>query len=341
MMRDGDLAIGVDVGGTKVAAGLVALRDERAEVMLRARGPVDPATNAGGIASITAVIDEVLGGLDAGRRARVKGIGVACAGNVDYVAGTLRRAANMAWVDLGIADALRKRYGVGARVENDVNAAAWGLATIPRPDAILPTNPTVAYLVVGTGIGAGVVDGGRILRGRVGSAGELGHLPGIAGAIDPAAGDVPCVCGARGCLEAVASGPALGAAARTRVEAGRAPGLLLAVGGDPSRIDATTVTIAAANGDPDALDLVAREGRFVALAIAVAFRAYDPHRVVLGGGVVAAGDVVVDAIHAGVAALAVRESHRLRDSRDWLEIEPPGADLGVLGGAALVLSPPA
>ena len=196
MMRDGDLAIGVDVGGTKVAAGLVALRDERAEVMLRARGPVDPATNAGGIASITAVIDEVVGGLDAGRRARVKGIGVACAGNVDHVAGTLRRAANMAWVDLGIADALRKRYGVGARVENDVNAAAWGLATIPRPDAMLPPNPTVAYLVVGTGIGAGVVDGGRILRGRVGSAGELGHLPGIAGAIDPAAGDVPCVCGA-------------------------------------------------------------------------------------------------------------------------------------------------
>lgn len=340
-MRDGDLAIGVDVGGTKVAAGLVAVRDGRAEVLLRARGPVDPTTNAGGIGSIAAVIDEVVSGLDAGHRARLKGIGVACAGNVDHGTGTLRRAANMAWVDLGIADALRERYGVGARVENDVNAAAWGLATFPRPDATLPPNPTVAYLVVGTGIGAGVVDGGRILRGRVGSAGELGHLPGIAGAVDPAAGDVPCVCGARGCLEAVASGPALGAAARTRVEAGRAPGLLLAVGGDPSRIDAATVTTAAANGDADALDLVAREGRFVALAIAVAFRAYDPHRVVLGGGVVAAGDVMVDAIHAGVAGLAVREIHRLRDSRDWLEIELPGADLGVLGGAALVLSPPA
>jgi len=341
-MRDGDLAIGVDVGGTKVAAGLVAVHDGYAEVLLRARGPVDPATNAGGIASIAAVIDEIVGGLDAGHQARLKGIGVACAGNVDHVTGTLRRAANMAWVDLGIAGALRARYGARcARVENDVNAAAWGLATFPRPDATLPPNPTVAYLVVGTGIGAGVVEGGRILRGRVGSAGELGHLPGIAGAVDPAAGDVPCVCGARGCLEAVASGPALGAAARMRAEAGRAPGLLLAVGNDLSRIDAGAVTAAAANGDADALDLVAREGRFVALAIAVAFRAYDPHRVVLGGGVVAAGDVVVDAIHAGMAGLAVRDIHRLRDSRAWLEIEPPGTDLGVLGGAALVLSPPA
>ena len=339
-MQDGDLAIGVDVGGTKVAAGLVEVHDGRASVVARARGAVDPATNAGGLASITSVVDEVVNRLDAGQRARLRGIGVACAGNVDHVAGTLRRAANMAWVDLGISSALCDRYGVTSHVENDVNAAAWGLASFPGANVPLPPNPTVAYLVVGTGIGAGIVDGGRILRGRVGSAGELGHLPGIAGAVDPAAGDVPCVCGARGCLEAVASGPALGAAARTRAIDGRAPGLLRAVHGDAARIDAATVTAAAADGDADALDLLAREGRFVALAIAVAFRAYDPHRVVLGGGVVAAGEVVVDAIHAGVAGLVVRDGHRLRDSRDWLEIEAPGADLGVLGGAALVLAPP-
>ena len=339
-MQDGDLAIGVDVGGTKVAAGLLEMRDGRAQVLARARGAVDPATNAGGLASITTVVDEIAYTLTTGQRARLRGVGVACAGNVDHETGTLRRAANMAWVDLGIAQALRGRYGVASRVENDVNAAAWGLATFPHTRVPLPPNPTVAYLVVGTGIGAGVVDGGRILRGRVGSAGELGHLPGIAGAVDPAAGDVACVCGARGCLEAVASGPALGAAARARAMAGQAAGLLRAVNGDASLIDAATVTSAATLGDADALDLLAREGRFVALAIAVAFRAYDPHRMVIGGGVVAAGNVVVDAIHAGVAGLAVRGVHRLRDSRDWLEVEASDADLGIVGGGGLVLNPP-
>jgi glucokinase len=339
-VQDGDLAIGVDVGGTKVAAGLVEVRDGQAHVMMRARGAIDPTSNAGGLTSIVSVVDGVVNSLDAGQLAHLRGVGVACAGNVDHVTGTLRRAANMAWGDLGISRALRDRYGVPSHVENDVNAAAWGLATFSGTNRPLPPNPTVAYLVVGTGIGAGVVDGGRILRGRVGSAGELGHLPGIAGAVDSESGDVPCVCGARGCLEAVASGPALGAAARARAIDGRAPGLLRAVDGDATRIDAATVTAAAADGDKDALDLLAREGRFVALAIAVAFRAYDPHRMVLGGGVVAAGKVVVDAIHAGVSGLAVREVHRLRDSRDWLEIEAPGADLGVLGGAALVLAPP-
>ena len=340
-MRAGDLVIGVDVGGTKVAAGVVEARDGRAVIGARARGAVDPATNEGGIASILAVVDEAVATLDAGQRARLAGIGVACAGNVDHVTGTLRRAANMAWRDLGIAAALRDRHGVEARVENDVNAAAWGLASFPGDAKGTAPCPTLAYLVVGTGIGAGVVDGGRILRGRTGAAGELGHLPGIAGAVEAAAGQVPCVCGARGCLEAVASGPALGAGARARAVAGAAPGLLERAGGDASRIDAATVTGAAADGDPVALELLAREGRFVAMAIAVAFRAYDPHRIVIGGGVVAAGQVVVDAIHAGIADLAVRVPHRLRDSRDWLEVQASPDDGGIIGAGALVLFPPA
>lgn len=339
-MRDGDLAIGVDVGGTKVAVGLVEVRGTEAIVRVRARGPVDPTTNDLGIASITAIVEEVARALDGEQRARLRGIGVACAGNVDHLTGTLRRAANMAWVDLVIGDALAARFGVQARVENDVNAAAWGLAMFPGEGRELPARPTLAYLVVGTGIGAGVVDGGRILRGRIGSAGELGHLPGLAGAVDPASGHVPCVCGARGCLEAVASGPALGAAARERARAGRAPGLVHRVDGAIDAIDARTVTTAAASGDVDATDLLARQGRFIAMAIAVAFRAYDPHRVVLGGGVVASEQVVVDAIHDGVADLAVRADHRLRDSRSWLEVEGPSGDGGVIGGAALVLSPP-
>lgn len=339
-MTDGGLAIGVDVGGTKVAAGVVQVDGARAVIGARVRGPVDPATNEGGIKSIVAVVDEVVGHLDASDRSRLTGIGVACAGNVDHLSGTLRRAANMAWVDLGIAAALHDRFGLAVRVENDVNAAAWGLATFPGAPSSMPPNPTLAYLVVGTGIGAGVVDGGRIVRGRTGGAGELGHVPGIAGAVDPAAGQVACVCGARGCLEAVASGPALAAAARAMAEAGAAPGLLEMAGHDSSRIDAAIVTAGAARGDRDALDLVAREGRFIALVIATAMRAYDPHRIVLGGGVIAAGSVVVDAVHAGIADLAWRVPHRFRESRDWLEVQASADDGGIVGAAALVLAPP-
>ena len=89
-MQDGDLAIGVDVGGTKVAAGLVEVRDGRTCVVARARGAVDPASNAGGLASITSVVDSIVHALDAGNLARLRGIGVACAGNVDHVTGTVQ-----------------------------------------------------------------------------------------------------------------------------------------------------------------------------------------------------------------------------------------------------------
>ncbi len=334
--------IGVDIGGTKVAAGLVETSAGSSPVLTaRARGPVDPTTNTGGIASILAVVDQVL--RDANRHgAPVAAIGVACAGSVDHHSGVLRRASNMAWTDLGIAEALEARYGVPVTVENDVNAAAWGEAIFgdPSREASGPI-PTIAYITVGTGIGTGVVEGGRIIRGRAGGAGELGHLPGLAGAVDPDAASVVCTCGAHGCVEAVASGPAFATMGQSWARDGRAPGLVEASHGDLSKIDASMITRLAAVGDIGALELVAREGRFIAQTVAVAWRAYSPDVIVLGGGVMSAGDVMLTAVHHGLSSMAVTGPGRLRECSSWVLPARLGDDAGVIGAGSLVVVRPA
>ncbi|MCX5985395.1 MAG: ROK family protein [Chloroflexi bacterium] len=334
--------IGVDIGGTKVAAGLVeATLGSRPIVTARARGPVDPTTNSGGIASILAVVDQVW--RDASKHGpSVAAIGVACAGSVDHHDGVLRRASNMSWTDLGIAEALGDRYGVPVTVENDVNAAAWGEAIFGDPDRETSSAiPTLAYITVGTGIGTGAVEGGRIIRGRAGGAGEFGHLPGLAGTVDPDAALVVCSCGARGCVEAVASGPAFAVAGQTWARDGRAPGLVEASHGDLSGIDAAMITRAATSGDAGALQLVAREARFIAQTIAVAWRAYSPDVIVLGGGVMSAGDVMLKAVHVGLSSLAVTGPARLRECSSWVLPARLGNDAGVIGAGALVVVRPA
>ena len=334
--------IGVDIGGTKVAAGLVEANSGSPPVLTaRARGPVDPTTNKGCTASILEVVDQVWRDAKS-HGSTVAAIGVACAGSVDHHSGVLRRASNMAWIDLGIAEALEARYGVPVTVENDVNAGAWGEAVFGDPDRESSSAiPTIAYITVGTGIGTGAVEGGRIVRGRAGGAGELGHLPGLAGAVDPDAGAVVCSCGARGCVEAVASGPAFASAGQSWARDGRAPGLVEASHGDLSRIDASMITRLATAGDTDALQLVAREGRFIAQTIAVAWRAYAPDVIVLGGGVMNAGDVMLSAVQNGLSNLAVSGPSRLRECSSWVLASRLGDDAGVIGAGALVVVRPA
>ena len=319
----GKLALGIDIGGTKVAAVLV---DASGTVIARDRGPVAPETNDAALHSIIAVTDRLLTE-HPGACERLAGIGAGAPGGVDWRNGVLLAATNLAWRDLPLAKALSERYGVPTLVENDVNVAAWGERCFGGWS--VPNTPVqhLVYLTVGTGIGAGLVENGRIVRGKRG-AGEIGHIPLLDNGIQ-------CKCGMVGCLEAVASGPALGVAGRLLAEAGAAPRLLQLAGGTATDITAAHVFQAAQEGSPGAQQLLVREGYYLALAVLICWRMLDPQVIVIGGGLAEAGAPLFDAVW--------NELRRLRprgpDPSEYVVHTKLGADAGAIGGAALVLHP--
>ena len=340
------LALGIDVGGTKVAAVLL---DAAGAVLGEARGPVAPESNQAGLESIFAVADRLLDTQPDARR-RLVGVGAGAPGAIDWRTGTLLGATNLAWRHLPLAQALRERYGVPAVLENDVNAAAWGercfgagssgkvqeargerqatgstSAQHSAPGA--PLAQHLAFITVGTGIGAGLIESGRLVRGRR-SAGEIGHIPLLENG-------PRCKCGLAGCLEAAAAGPAFAAAGREAAAAGRAPRLLELAGGDLEAITAPHVVQAAVEGDPGARQALDREGYYLALAVLVAGRMLDPDVVAIGGGLAEAGPPLFEALWDNLARLRPRGP----EPRAYAVPAPLGSRAGAIGAAALVLHP--
>lgn len=320
------LALGIDIGGTKVAAAVVSTDGT---VVAQARGATAPESNEAGLSSIFAVADEALAAAGE-RRREVIGIGAGSPGSIDWQAGVLRGAANLDWHDFPIAAALRERYGLPAVLDNDVNVAAWGercfAHRIENGIAGAPLEHLV-FLAVGTGIGAGIVESGRMVRGQR-SAGEIGHIPLFA--------DGPrCRCGMVGCLEGMVSGPAFAAAGRAAAAAGEAPQLLVLAGGDAQAVTPPLIIQAAVAGDAGARAVLDEEAYYLALAVLIAARMLDPEVVVIGGGVAEAGAPLFEALWAQLAR--IRPSGP--DPRQFAVPASLGAHAGALGGAALILYP--
>ncbi|MFL5679250.1 MAG: ROK family protein [Chloroflexota bacterium] len=311
-----DLLVGVDVGGSKIAV-LVVDPDlqPRARFTLPTRvGAPDSAADAIAGAIRAALGD---GGLDV---ADVAAVGIGVPGRVEPDTGTVSLAVNLGWHDLPLGPQLAARLGVPVRLENDVRAAAAGL--LDR--RVLGDVEDLAFVSIGTGIAAGVILDGRLHRGRRGLAGEIGHI-----VLDPA-GRL-CACGLRGCLEALAAGPAIAAAARDAVESGRET--VLARVDAPSAID---VYEAATAGDAVATDIAETVGRHIARAVHELVMVYDVEVVVLGGGVARAGDAFLAPILRALDAM--REASSL--AREVLRpgvvhLLPPAAEAGSWGAVAL------
>lgn len=270
------LLAGVDVGGTKVAALVV---DARGDVVGRA---VEPMTGPSTPAEVDPIIVAIRAALaDAGADAAdLSAIGVGVPGRVDPNAGMVLLAVNLGWRDRPLAALVEERLGVPCALENDVRAAAAGL--VGRPAAAGAVS--LAYVAVGTGVGAGLVLDGRLYRGVRGMAGEIGHV-----VIEP---DGPrCACGQQGCLETVAAGPAIARMAREAIAGAGETSLRMV---EP--LTARAVYDAARAGDPLALHLADRVGRALGRAILGLVLTYDLERVVLGGGVAAARWAFMDPI---------------------------------------------
>ena len=285
----GPLTAGVDVGGTKC---LGVLLDAKGSKLAEHR----IATPRGGDALVE-VLATIVRHL--GAHAPIEAVGVGVPGLVDR-AGTLRMAPNLPGVtELALGPRLGDEIGLPVAVDNDATAAAWGEREIGAA-----TGSQYAVLVtLGTGIGAGIVTGGHIERGANGFAGEAGHM-----VVDR--DGIPCPCGKRGCWERYASGSGLGRLGRDAAVAGRAPAVVELAGGDPEAVRGEHVTAAAQAGDTAAITIMDAFGWWVALGIANLANLLDPEIVVLGGGLIEAGDLLLAPVRRAYDELVMATEYR-------------------------------
>jgi len=302
------VTVGVDVGGTKVLGVAV---DATGIVVAEHRVPT-PAGQAAVLGAVCAMV-EALGPAD--------GVGVGAPGLVDR-RGALRVAANLPGVgDLDLLGALAARYpDRRIRVDNDATCAAWAEHGVGAArgvdDAVLVT--------LGTGIGGGIITGGRLARGASGFAGEVGHM-----VVDPHG--PPCPCGKRGCWERMASGRGLGRLGREAAEAGRGARLVALAGGDPGAVRGEHVTEAAADGDAEAGAVMDAFAWWVALGLANLTEILDTELFVLGGGLADAGEILLAPTRAAFAGLV--QGAKLRRVR--IVVAELGERAGAIGAALL------
>jgi glucokinase len=264
--------VGVDIGGTKVL-GVRLGPTGTVEAELRLPTPV---AGPDVVAAVARVVGELAG-------PRPGAIGVGVPGLVDG-AGTLRFSPHLpGLVGLPLADELRGLWPAAAVWSgNDATAAGWAEHAVGAARGV----SEVLMVTLGTGIGGGIVAGGRVREGAHRFAGEFGHM-----IIDPH-GPL-CPCGQRGCWERYASGSGLGLLGREAATAGHLPRVVALAGGDPEDVRGEHVTVAAAGGDPPALEVLARFAWWLALGLANLANILDPEVIVLGGGLVDAGEVLM------------------------------------------------
>lgn len=272
-------AIGIDIGGTKIAGAVV---DDDGEIVTEDRVP-SPARDSSAIED--AVVDMVT-------RLRaeheVAGVGVAAAGFIDAAQSTVYYAPNLSWRNEPFRAKLTARLDMPVVIENDANAAGWAEFRFGAAQLV----SDMVMLTIGTGVGGAIVTGDELFRGGFGTGGELGHIRLIPGGL-------PCGCGVRGCLEQYGSGRALGRLADELADAGGIGQALAdareAAGGRLSGTDIYDLIIA---GDGGALTALRRLGSYIGQGCATLGAVLDPQMFVLGGGVAQAGELLLEPVRA-------------------------------------------
>lgn len=268
------LAIGVDIGGTKVAAGIV---DEDGRVLDRERRDT-PGSDAHQTESIMIDVIEALAA-----RHDVVAVGIGAAGWIANDNATVLFSPHLAWRDEPLREALERRIELPLVVENDANAAAWAEYRF----GVAAGEPVLVVVTLGTGIGGGLVIDGTVFRGAYGIACEYGHMTVVPdGRL--------CACGNRGCWEMYASGRALARDARElAADSPVAAARMLALAGSVEELSGPVVTAVAAEGDPAALSICTNMGRWLGRGLANLAAVIDPSMFVIGGGVSAAGELLL------------------------------------------------
>lgn len=270
------LAVGVDIGGTKVAAGVVDVHGRILAEARRATPGQDPR-------AVESVITDLVRELS--HEYRIRSIGIGAAGWMDLSNSTVLFSPHLAWRNEPLRRNLEKLLRRRVTVVNDADAAAWAEWRFGAGRG----ESRLVCVTLGTGIGGAMILGGRVERGRYGVAGEFGHQ-----IIVPQGHR--CECGNRGCWEQYASGNALGREAR-EIAAANSPvaqAIIAAATGDDEAITGALVTRLAMEGDPASRELVDDVGQWLGLGLANLAAALDPGTFVIGGGLSAAGELLLD-----------------------------------------------
>lgn len=307
----------VDLGGTQIR---VAVSDARGHFAVRIARTTPPVGGDATLAALKAAIHEALA--EAGRP--VEAIAIVAPGPLDPRRGVVVHAPNIPeWRNVPLSAILGEEFAVPVLLGNDASLAALGEQWFGAAKG----HSDVVYLTISTGIGGGAICDGKLLIGAHGYAAELGH--------NSVWADGPlCNCGNRGCVEALASGPAIARQAREAIAAGGVSLLTDMVGGDLTRITAKTVAEAARRGDALAKATYDRAGYFLGAAITNFLYTFDPTIVVLGGGVTRAGALLFDPVQATVRQRAPRAYW---EHCDIVEAAL-GDEVGLMGALALYLS---
>lgn len=306
--------VGVDVGGTKVAAGLVAA-DGR--ILSQIRVPMVSRSSAeAGLNAVLGAVAQASAGSNG-----IAGIGICSPGPLDPFSGVVLNPPNLpCWRNFALAASVQKLYPVPVKVDNDANAAAlaetrWGAARGYK---------NVFYATIGTGIGTGIIFDGKIFHGRTGAAGEGGH-----NSVDYR-GPI-CACGKPGCIEALASGNAIARRARERIAAGAASAMLEIAGGNVDAIRGEAVGKAFLAGDRFAKELILETIEMLAVWLANMIDLLDPEVIVIGGGAATLYQPYYEQLRERIPRVAVNP----RAAEVQVISAHYGADSGIAGGAAL------
>ena len=314
--------LGIDIGNTNQT---VALADARGELLAIERRQTDPTRGAVGIlASVIEAVDTLLGPRPA-RDAGLAALGVGFGGPVEMPTGVVRLSHQVpGWEGVPLKRLLEERFGVPVTVDNDANAATLGELVFGAGRGLRD----MVYINIGTGIGGGLVFGGRLYRGASTSAGEVGHTIVLPGGPE-------CTCGHRGCLEALCSGTAIGRRARELAEADPELGRRMRdlAGGDPQAIASKIAFRAAAEGDPGGRKVVDDTVEYLAVAVGNLLNLLNPQAVILGGGVPEVGEPLFAPLRERVRDYCMEYPYRAA------RILPAknGYDAGVRGAVALAL----
>lgn len=313
----GELILSLDFGGTKLSVGIVE-RGSNDWRSLKRVPSVPDADRAWGLKTMMSLARDMLDGT------APVAVGVSFGGPVDVAEGRVRLSHHVpGWEDFLLRAWLAQRFAAPVAVENDANVAALGEWRFGAGQGCA----SLLYITVSTGIGGGWILDGRVYHGADGLAGEIGHMT-----VQP--GGPTCTCGRRGCLEAVAAGPAIARRARERLraESGRGELLRRQVSGDVTAITARDVSEAAATGDEIARGVLHEAAAWLGWAIGSAIVLLNPERVVIGGGVSKSGAGYFEAVRAAA------QKHVLPGMRVDIVPAALGDDAPLWGAVALAES---
>jgi glucokinase len=309
-------ALGVDLGGTKIAYALV---NQNGQVVDRI---VEPTLAKEGYTAVIGRMAKQIRHYLEQPDYEVVGMGIGAAGMTDSRQGIVLLASNLKWQDVPLRQMLV--YSLGSRwqnliwVEKDTNAAVLGEMYFGAGKG----SGHLLYVTVGTGIGGGMVLGGTLYHGVSEGASDIGHL------VLQADGPL-CGCGKHGCLETLASGPAIAAAAVEALKHGEQSSLRCL---STEQVTAQAVVEAARQGDPLALNCLENAGKWLGIALAYYIDINNPEKIIIGGGVAQAGDLLLNAVRKTIAVRAIPRNV------EAVQVVPAGliTDSGVIGAATLV-----